>query len=543
MSRSSFGKFKAVLEGLEDAIPMTAFTLPVVIVIGDESVGKSSLLENITKCAVFPRATTTCTRCPVRLQLRHSSIAVDDSVEVKFGADSWVLSSTDKILRKVEEIMNGLPAEDISETELVIKITRCNIPTFEYIDLPGVRTYPANMAARIHSLVNRYLAEPNTLVLCVIPASTARITSTQALGWISANRAQARTILALTKPDKVGPGDFDELIIRRLDGSSDELNVGGGRLAYCVAIKNRLHEDAVSLDKVDEQEFNWWKKRLGSLPEAHAGAITPHVGLCHLVRQVDRLYHDFICRHWKPAALQRLEPALQAAAADVEALGPLPQSLTVDSVLKEIKEQLKAAWPEVEITALVDAKAALDPAPGSREWAEDRRKTFDALQRWWPTYLQSQPLPFLQDVLSALNGTFNNKLQLRLERFSELKAALNSKFVSEYQRLIGLKRVRQDIEALVLHSLVRDYSLLNSVKASSTQQRAKLCVDGYLLCHVCLPLLEANFLFDDEMMSTSFSLRENDEWASNRTRLTEKLAKLRHAYDTITTIEQAVAID
>jgi hypothetical protein len=36
MRRSSFGRFKTVLEDLEDAIPMTAFILPVVIVIGDE---------------------------------------------------------------------------------------------------------------------------------------------------------------------------------------------------------------------------------------------------------------------------------------------------------------------------------------------------------------------------------------------------------------------------------------------------------------------------------------------------------------------------
>jgi hypothetical protein len=48
-----------------------------------------------------------------------------------------VLSGADKILSKVKEIMNDIPAEDISETELVIKITHSNIPTFEYIDLPG----------------------------------------------------------------------------------------------------------------------------------------------------------------------------------------------------------------------------------------------------------------------------------------------------------------------------------------------------------------------------------------------------------------------
>lgn len=43
--------------------------LPQIVVIGDECAGKSSLLESITKCSVFPRDERVCTRMPIRLRL------------------------------------------------------------------------------------------------------------------------------------------------------------------------------------------------------------------------------------------------------------------------------------------------------------------------------------------------------------------------------------------------------------------------------------------------------------------------------------------
>ena len=45
------------------------FKLPEVVVVGSESSGKSSLLENITKCEIFPRDRSQCTRAPIRFKL------------------------------------------------------------------------------------------------------------------------------------------------------------------------------------------------------------------------------------------------------------------------------------------------------------------------------------------------------------------------------------------------------------------------------------------------------------------------------------------
>jgi hypothetical protein len=51
--------------------------LPKVIVIGTESSGKSSLLERITKCQLFPRDNKLCTKCPIKVKLQNGTICIE----------------------------------------------------------------------------------------------------------------------------------------------------------------------------------------------------------------------------------------------------------------------------------------------------------------------------------------------------------------------------------------------------------------------------------------------------------------------------------
>ena len=85
------------------SIRFEEFQMPRIVVVGGESTGKSSLLENITKCAVFPRARDICTRMPIRLQLTNVTDAADKSVEVQFGGQPVVrLQDSSEVLTAVE---------------------------------------------------------------------------------------------------------------------------------------------------------------------------------------------------------------------------------------------------------------------------------------------------------------------------------------------------------------------------------------------------------------------------------------------------------
>ena len=67
---SSRGKLNEVLQALCDCGIEQVIPLPKIVVIGNQSAGKSSLIEAISQIKV-PRAQGTCTRCPMEVRLRR----------------------------------------------------------------------------------------------------------------------------------------------------------------------------------------------------------------------------------------------------------------------------------------------------------------------------------------------------------------------------------------------------------------------------------------------------------------------------------------
>ena len=120
LQRSSFGKFRNALQGLQSEVPLVQFKLPRVVVIGAKDAGKSSLLENITKCPVFPRNTGLCTKMPVRLQLTHVATEAECTVKIRWRDVSKTLPSRDDILAEVQGIMDKV--DMIQADELTVQI-------------------------------------------------------------------------------------------------------------------------------------------------------------------------------------------------------------------------------------------------------------------------------------------------------------------------------------------------------------------------------------------------------------------------------------
>ena len=68
----ALGEIFVALDSLQSALPV-AWQMPMFVVLGAESAGKSSLLERVSMFNIFPRATTMCTRMPIKIQLRRTS--------------------------------------------------------------------------------------------------------------------------------------------------------------------------------------------------------------------------------------------------------------------------------------------------------------------------------------------------------------------------------------------------------------------------------------------------------------------------------------
>lgn len=91
----------AKLRALEDCgVESSSIALPKMIVVGDQNAGKSSLIERISDITV-PRASGTCTRCPIRITLQEHDGPWSCSVTLEkkyFYAESnkWVLLRPDE---------------------------------------------------------------------------------------------------------------------------------------------------------------------------------------------------------------------------------------------------------------------------------------------------------------------------------------------------------------------------------------------------------------------------------------------------------------
>lgn len=128
LNNSKFGTFVRAMS-VVDASVKDVFKLPKIIVIGDESAGKSSLLESITKCPVFPRHRELCTKMPIRLRLTHVAPGEQAKIVVTCeGQPPKELASRDDILSTVNGMMDAETAYLggsglISAKEIVISIS------------------------------------------------------------------------------------------------------------------------------------------------------------------------------------------------------------------------------------------------------------------------------------------------------------------------------------------------------------------------------------------------------------------------------------
>ncbi|XP_032132716.1 interferon-induced GTP-binding protein Mx2 [Sapajus apella] len=185
--------------------------LPAIAVIGDQSSGKSSVLEALSGVAL-PRGSGIVTRCPLVLKLKkqpHEAWAGRISyrnMELKLQDPSQV----EKEIHKAQNIMagNGL---GISHELITLEITSPEVPDLTIIDLPGIArvavgNQPRDIGLQIKALIKKYIQRQQTINLVVVPCNV-DIATTEALSMAHEVDPEGdRTIGILTKPDLMDKG-------------------------------------------------------------------------------------------------------------------------------------------------------------------------------------------------------------------------------------------------------------------------------------------------------------------------------------------------
>lgn len=225
--------------------------LPQLVVCGDQSAGKSSVLEGLTSLP-FPRQDGVCTKFATEIILQHSSneqviVATiipakerPDASKTKLRKYSRRLASFDELPSTIEDVgaLMGIRGfKEITEGPAfgqdVLRIEVCG-PTglhLTVVDLPGIisvanEEQTDDDVETVQSLVDSYVANPRTIILAVVQASNDIANQ----GIIQKSRRfdkkGQRTVGIITKPDLINAGTEKRIALLAKNQDTTKLKLG-----------------------------------------------------------------------------------------------------------------------------------------------------------------------------------------------------------------------------------------------------------------------------------------------------------------------------
>lgn len=216
-----------------------------------------------------------------------------------------------------------------------------NIPTFDFIDLPGLQTSPEADKLQSEGLVNKYINNPNTLVLCVIPATADTLDQQTAIPILTKAGKLSSTILALTKSDKVPKDDIKDWILDRILLTSQTTPDQLPGLKGCVAVVNRKHDSSLTLEQAAEVEKDFFTQMLAQVPEPYQTAsvmkqLEESMTSQQLMVMMDKMYHNHIVSAWKTHLLTEIDLARAHCREKERELGSDPAHLNIVEVMDQL---------------------------------------------------------------------------------------------------------------------------------------------------------------------------------------------------------------
>ncbi|KAH7076797.1 Dynamin central region-domain-containing protein [Paraphoma chrysanthemicola] len=206
--------------------------LPQIVVVGSQSSGKSSVLENIVGRDFLPRGSGIVTRRPLILQLINlpSDRDEDESDEVHVphtpasvaGQQEWgeFLHIPGRKFYDFAEVRREIEAETsriagnnkgINRQPINLKVFSPHVLSLTLVDLPGltkvpIGDQPTDIEKQTRNLITEYIAKPNSVILAVSPANVDLVNSEALKLARHVDPMGKRTIGVLTKLDLMDHG-------------------------------------------------------------------------------------------------------------------------------------------------------------------------------------------------------------------------------------------------------------------------------------------------------------------------------------------------
>ena len=208
--------------------------LPTIVVVGDQSSGKSSVLESLAGITL-PRGQGIATRVPLILRLQSCRSENEASITLEYKDVKKQIAGENEIEAAINAATDAIAGTNkgVSEEPISLHIRKLNAPDLTMIDLPGITRVPVhgqpeNIYDQIASMIQHYITPKESIILNVLSATVDFPTCESVRMSQQADREGQRTLAVVTKVDKAPEGLHEKV-------TTDAVSIG---LGY-VCVRNR----------------------------------------------------------------------------------------------------------------------------------------------------------------------------------------------------------------------------------------------------------------------------------------------------------------
>ncbi|KAL9310169.1 Dynamin-related protein 4C [Arabidopsis thaliana] len=219
--------------------------LPTIVVVGDQSSGKSSVLESLAGISL-PRGQGICTRVPLVMRLQRSS-SPEPEIWLEYS-DKVVPTDEEHIaeaIRAATDVIAG-SGKGVSDAPLTLHVKKAGVPDLTMVDLPGitrvpVNGQPGNIYEQISRMIMKYIEPQESIILNVLSATVDFTTCESIRMSRQVDKTGERTLAVVTKADMAPEGLLQKV-------TADDVSIG---LGY-ICVRNRIGEETYEEARVQE---------------------------------------------------------------------------------------------------------------------------------------------------------------------------------------------------------------------------------------------------------------------------------------------------
>jgi GTPase SAR1 family protein len=226
--------------------------LPTIVVVGDQSSGKSSVLESLAGISL-PRGQGICTRVPLVMRLKDDLSAEGSQpvLQLEYGSGRVVTTSEAKVADAIDEATAEIAGsgKGISDAPITLVVRKRGVPDLTLVDLPGitrvpVKGQPDDIYDQVSRIIQEYIAPKESIILNVLSATVDFPTCESIRMSQQVDRNGERTLAVVTKSDRAPEGLLDKVTM-------DDVNIG---LGY-VCVRNRVGDETYDQARAEEERL------------------------------------------------------------------------------------------------------------------------------------------------------------------------------------------------------------------------------------------------------------------------------------------------